>query len=163
MIVETKRISQSWWRGYNEARKYARIHGSLHDIKARYVCENGYKLGSWVTEQKHTHRSGAIRTISVEQVELLTELGINWGADAPYAEYMALFLEHMKAYWETEGHCKISKKYICDDGYRLGPQVQVIRMRHRQGKLPEYAVEELDKIGFIWEPKENNKLAEEDG
>lgn len=58
---------QRWQAGYTAAREYYRQHGRL-DVKANYVTEQGYPLGSWLYEQKRRYR---VRTLKAERRKAL--------------------------------------------------------------------------------------------
>ena len=46
---ETVYARRYWNEMYEEAKKYAKEHGSIHDIHTSFVTEDGKKLGSWVS------------------------------------------------------------------------------------------------------------------
>ena len=62
---------QRWQAGYTAAREYYRQHGRL-DVKANYVTEQGYPLGSWLYEQKRRYRAG---TLKAERCRALEAIG----------------------------------------------------------------------------------------
>ena len=62
---------QRWQAGYTAAREYYRQHGRL-DVKANYVTEQGYPLGSWLYEQKRRYRAG---TLKAERCKALEAIG----------------------------------------------------------------------------------------
>ena len=62
---------QRWQAGYTAALEYYRQHGRL-DVKANYVTEQGYPLGSWLYEQKRRYRAG---TLKAERCRALEAIG----------------------------------------------------------------------------------------
>ena len=62
---------QRWQAGYNAAQEYCRQHGKL-DVKANYMTEQGYPLGSWLYEQKRRYREG---TLKAERCKALKAIG----------------------------------------------------------------------------------------
>ena len=65
--------NQAFWEsGYAHTVEYLREHGSLK-MPAKYVCEDGFKLWSWVNNQKVRIKKG---TLSPEKVEKLKEIGL---------------------------------------------------------------------------------------
>ena len=65
--------NQAFWEaGYNHALEYLKEHGSLR-ILPKYQCEDGFKLGRWIVNQKSRLKKG---TLSPEKVEKLKQLGL---------------------------------------------------------------------------------------
>ena len=65
--------NQAFWEaGYDHAVEYRREHGSLK-MPARYICKDGVKLWSWVSNQKTRLKKGSL---SPEKVEKLREIGL---------------------------------------------------------------------------------------
>ena len=53
-------------------------------------------------------------------------------------------------YVEEKGSPSVPKRYITDDGFRLGKWVIRQREKHREGRLDIYKVEMLEKLGIHW-------------
>ena len=65
--------NQAFWKsGYDHAVAYLQEHGGTN-IPQKYICDDGFKLGSWVTNQKTKLRKG---TLSAEKVEKLKTIGL---------------------------------------------------------------------------------------
>ena len=65
--------NQAFWEsGYNHAVAYLQEHGSLK-IMPKYVCEDGFKLGRWIVNQRSRMKKG---TLSPEKVEMLKGIGM---------------------------------------------------------------------------------------
>ncbi|MCD7980829.1 MAG: Helicase associated domain protein [Clostridiales bacterium] len=63
-----------WENAYELARDYYEEHGSL-DVRRKYVCDNGYGLGNWVSYQRKLRREGHL---SEEQIRRLDAIGFVW-------------------------------------------------------------------------------------
>lgn len=63
-----------WEEGFRHASEYAKEHGNLK-IPTGYICEDGFKLFYWLTNQKTKYKKGML---SEEQAKKLTDLGIRW-------------------------------------------------------------------------------------
>jgi hypothetical protein len=61
--------------------------------------------------------------------------------------------EALGAYKEREGHCRVPAKHF-ENGFGLGRWVDRQRQSKRNLSLSEERRQELDKIGFAWEPFE---------
>ena len=62
-----------WRQQYLLAEKYYKENGNLR-IPVSYIS-NGYKLGSWLKNQKAAQKRG---TLSIERIKLLEQIGIEW-------------------------------------------------------------------------------------
>jgi Helicase associated domain len=60
---------------------------------------------------------------------------------------------YLRMYKEREGHCRVPAKDI-ENGFGLGRWVDRQRQSKRNLSLSEERRQELDKIGFAWEPFE---------
>ena len=61
-----------WEKGYNYAVSYKNEHGTLK-IPKGYECVDGFKLKSWLNNQKSRYKNG---TLTNSQIEKLKEVGI---------------------------------------------------------------------------------------
>jgi hypothetical protein len=105
--------------------------------------ENGFRLGSWVNRR----RASKDREILPEaRRQQLDELGFDWD---PLETYWAKGLRYLTIYREREGHCRVPQKYV-ENGFRLG--TWVANWRKRKQILPEARRQQLDELGFVWDP-----------
>ena len=64
-------LSEVFWNsGYEHAVQYKSGHGSLK-MPIGYVCEDGFKLKSWLNNQKVKFRNGALNEVQAEKLKLL--------------------------------------------------------------------------------------------
>lgn len=61
--------------------------------------------------------------------------------------WFEVFLTHLKAYKEENGHCRVPLTFIGFEGYKLGQTVSNVR---HQNKITEEQRIELDALGFVW-------------
>ena len=60
-----------WEKGYSHALSYIEENGNLK-VPNGYECEDGFKLRSWVVNQKSRYKKG---TLTDEQIEKLKKIG----------------------------------------------------------------------------------------
>lgn len=65
----------AWECGYTHARAYMEQYGNLQ-VPAHYICEDGYKLKSWLNNQGIRYKDGRL---SDEQRMKLESIGMEWG------------------------------------------------------------------------------------
>lgn len=66
-------LKEAWDNGYAHAKEYyATLDGCV--APAKYVCEDGYKLGQWIRRQKKRLKDGKIDS---ETKRLLSNIGID--------------------------------------------------------------------------------------
>ena len=66
--------AERWDLGYEHAKRYFEVHWDL-DVPQRYVCEDGYRLGGWISAQRRSHKNGRL---PAERARLLEVLGLKW-------------------------------------------------------------------------------------
>ena len=65
-------FDEKWQRGYRYAKSYYQRFGTLK-ISLDYVTDDGYRLGSWLYEQR---KKISNRKLSEERIRLLQAIGI---------------------------------------------------------------------------------------
>lgn len=78
---------QRWQLGYEHAKEYYSQNNDL-TVPTHFICNDGYKLGSWIQNQRQARRSmirGVSQTgkknlykISSERIELLDKIAMQW-------------------------------------------------------------------------------------
>lgn len=64
-------LSEVFWNsGYEHALQYKNGHGSLK-MPVGYVCEDGFKLKSWLNNQKVKFRNGTLNEVQTEKLRVL--------------------------------------------------------------------------------------------
>jgi hypothetical protein len=100
--------------------------------------ENGFALGQWVSNRRHS------QTLSEARRQQLDKLGFVWG---PYEANWEEGLGHLITYKEREGHCRVPKDHN-ENGFSLGHWVG--NRRSEEGSMPAERRRQLDALGFIW-------------
>jgi hypothetical protein len=103
--------------------------------------ENGFRLGGWVVGQRQKQE-----TLSKARRQQLDELGFVW---KPFEMDWAEGIRYLTLYKEREGHCRISPTHK-ENGFRLGQWVE--NRRHNKHLLSEARRQQLDDLGFDWDP-----------
>lgn len=89
-------------------------------LPGKFLTSDGYRLGQWLQVQRSTWTS-----LTLDRKERLESLP-GWVLDV-IAEKWETGFRHVRHYVESEGHCKIPKKFLSSDGYRVGQWLQVQR------------------------------------
>ena len=88
--------------------------------------------------------------ISQERIDELNSLGFILDAN----EYVWLEgITHLKRFIEREGHVLVPQPHE-EDGFRLGSWVQTRRQEYKRGILAQEQIDELNRLGFIWDVRE---------
>jgi hypothetical protein len=141
--IVVKRATTYWEEGLGAATAYRRIHGHLR-VKANYVTETGFKLGSWIVVRRMQYREGRL---SPERSAQLDALGMIW--DPLEADWRSA-VAAASQYRAVHGDLRVPAKYVTDDGFRLGSWVSSVRSKRTS--LPPERVQELDALGMAWQP-----------
>jgi superfamily II DNA or RNA helicase len=138
VLVESSTASWEFWFGILELFKQTEGHCKVpHGYKL-----NGFKLGSWVGNQRTKQYS-----MPPERKQQLDDMGFAWDA---YAAAWAEGFSKLLQFKQTEGHCKVPHGYKLN-GFKLGSWVR--NQRTIQYTLPPERKQQLDDIGFIWDLK----------
>jgi len=134
-----------WEEGFRYLTIYKKREGHCR-VPQRHK-ENGFRLGSWVDRQR---QSKDAETLSEARRQQLDELGFVWNAlDAAWEEGFRYLTIH-KA---REGHCRVPATHK-ENGFRLGQWVGV--QRHNADTLSAPRRQQLDELGFVWDPFETD-------
>jgi Helicase associated domain len=117
----------AWDQGLRRLREYIEEHGNSL-VPQSYVVD-GYKLGSWVTVQRHKHAKGALDPERERRLGTLP----GWFWDARAAHWEVGF-RYLREYVEKNGHARVPQSCVVD-GYRLGTWVNTQRNFRSQGRL----------------------------
>ena len=137
-----------WQNAYDHAKKFFLEHGDLN-VYQEYECDDGFKLGVWIVNQRTKYREGRLDT---EQIAKLEAIGMIWNKNDVFWENG---IAHAKSFYAEHGNLNIPQKYVCSDGYHLGHWIIGIRAKYKAGNLPSDRIAELEMLGIEWERKQN--------
>lgn len=166
-------IGRAWENGYQELVNYYKEHGNV-DVNSRYVTEDGYPLGKFVSNQRlawKNSRAGTEaggRKLLPERERRLNELGFLWekrkkdmetetaGTDRG-SKYDAKWDEKFRLaenYYREHGDLEVPKEYTVQ-GVRLGRWVNALRSARIRPESSHYRlnaerIRQLDSIGMRW-------------
>jgi len=117
-------------------------------VPASYKTDDGFKLGSKVSERRQEFKKNRLKTAMVVE---LNELGFIWDFEA-YS--WQTFIDNLKNYIAKMGNTLVPKDYKTDDGFPLGMRVSRRRKEFKENGLGTTKVAELNELGFIWDTEE---------
>ena len=139
---------ENWQRGIAAASAYHREHGDLR-VSARFVTEDGFPLGTWITVRRSRHSQG---TLSPERVAALDALDMIW---EPYEDEWGRGLSAARGYRDAHGHIRVPTSFVTDSGFPLGSWISNRRTDRRANKLAPDRVAALDALGMIWDARDD--------
>ena len=152
-------IRNEWERMYNLAKAYYMYHGHLK-VPRHFSTKNGYEfdkegssLGKWINTQYCRNTKGILQE---EESEKLTSSGMSFANQK--AEKWDKMYALAKAYYEHHGNLRVLSSFKTKNGYEkdengddLGTWVNAQRRHYAIGKLSKKHLEELKKIGMLFE------------
>lgn len=129
--------------------KYREEYGDVY-VPSEYVTPDGKALGNWCNGMRQRYRMG--RMIP-ERIQRFEAIGFDW---YPFGQYWREGYKHAKEYYEQYGNLNAAKKFICNDGYRLGYWLitqRNVRAGKTRGILNERQIGLLDELGMVWDSK----------
>ena len=144
--------SQQWERGFEHAKAYYEEHGDL-DVKSQYVCDDGYRLGSWIANNRSWHANNSCANVLTEErTKRLEAIGMIWHRNnAVWERYYNAVAE----YYKDHGHINIPVAYVDANGLKLGEwlnrQKQIKKGNKKKAvPLTEEQIERLEMLGIVW-------------
>jgi superfamily II DNA or RNA helicase len=138
-------LQHEFERALAELAAYAVAHGNAR-VPQDYATHNGYRLGSWCSDQRKRYRRGKL---SVERVQALEALGFDWEPNqAAYDRGLA----ELRGYVAEHGDARVPDGYKTTGGHGLAKWCGLRRREYKAGKLDEDQVAELEALGFVWDP-----------
>ena len=138
------RLQAAWETGLDHLRWYVERNGHAR-VPGRFATDDGYQLGNWVFLQRQ--KEG----YDPERRARLDSLGFVWNLrDSDRREAWEEGYHHLLEYMEVHGHANVPRKFITDDGYRLGTWVGTQRQSAKEEGYDPGHRARLDALGFIW-------------
>lgn len=140
-------LNESWEQKFIQLCQFQNEYGHCN-VPLRY--HGNSSLGTWVNMQRSLYKKG---TLIEERVFKLLNLGFIFD---PISQ---IWKEKISALCEFKlqfGHCIVPAKY--KENPSLGTWVSKQRMEYRVKRLSQDKVLQLEALGFIWEPKNKNKV-----
>jgi len=134
-----------WQKNFQYAQEYYLKHGDLL-VPRHYECSDGFKLDTWLQNQRTKYRTGKL---SDDRIEKLESIGMIWSPEELRWENGIM---HAKAYFKEFGDLAVPQKYVSPDGYNLGTWLGTVRKNYRNGKLSAERIRQLECIGVVWDP-----------
>ncbi len=143
---------QSWDNGLAHAKAYRQAYGNL-DVKSRFVCEDGFALGMWISRMRMlkagtNHRSH----LSEGQQKQLDELGMVWSKqDLGFERGFDAAVQ----YFVQNGHLNVPCQYETREGFKLGAWLSSLRKRRNRLSLEQQ--QQLDRLHMNWDGRNQSQ------
>jgi Helicase associated domain len=137
-------FTDTWEEGFRLLLDYVERHRDARIAKSYTI--GGYKLGDWVTRQRHLRSEGRL---DADRERRLHDLP-GWAWDAAAAKWEEGFRQLLD-YAEHHGDARVPQSYTVD-GYPLGAWVGTQRAFNTKGKLdPDRKRRLQDLPGWTWD------------
>ncbi len=143
-----------WLAAYERAREYFETYGNL-DVKADYICDDGFRLGAWITNNRTAYINNSNSLLNDKRVKLLNEIGMIWSKNNSLWERN--FAE-AKKYYEANGNLNMPHGYVTKSGVKLGAWIDKLKQikngnTNAGAKLSDEQISRLEDIGMEWGTK----------
>ena len=135
----------NWDSGLAAAAAYSAEHGELRGAR-NYVTPDGFRLGTWLGARRRDRSTGVL---SPERIAALDAVGMVWRT---YDHAWEAALEEARRFSTEHGHLQIPFPFKSPSGFALGAWLNNQRVQRRKGILPESKIVQLDRLGIVWEP-----------
>lgn len=140
-------LDDPWESGYEHAQKYYEQFSNL-SVPSSYICDDGYRLGTWIANQRNDHNSPKkYHSVSREQAERLEQIGMIWNPaevkwNTSYLRAVEFFNDH--------GNLKLPPRYRTAENYDLGDWLRQQREKYWNNQLTEDQISKLNAIAMDW-------------
>ena len=138
-VAILERLGVSWDRWFGLLQRFKQREG--HCLVPVSHEENGYKLGVWVSNQRHGRNH-----LPEDRLNRLNSIGFSWD---PIDEQWEKGFEELEYFRKQKGHCLVPAT-LQSRGFGLGNWVS--RQRNQSDTLDTSQINRLNLIGFSWNP-----------
>lgn len=140
--------TRSWNRGCEALKNYIETYGDA-DVNAKYVTEDDYQLGKWVSNLRSKYKRGEL---TEEQIQMLEDLGMIWDK---YSRKWEINFQAAEEYFQSHGNLRVPHNYRTTNGISLGIWIanqRNIYFGKKEGAAPlsEHQIERLNAIEMVW-------------
>lgn len=144
-------IEAQWQHHFGAAAEFYDKNGHL-DVPVSYTAEDGFPLGSWLSQIRTARRRDSKRRLTEAQIDQLDSIGMQWESRKDI-----LWMQGYKvaeAYFKANGHLNVPSTYKTPEGFALGKWVNRQQYAYKNpGKsntvLSIERVQLLQKIGVF--------------
>ena len=141
------KLPDPWQNGFVHAKRYYRKHRNLL-VPAGYVCDDGYDLYKWITNQRNNRNNPSrYHQLTSEQAARLEKIGMVW--DVSERQWLDAY-KTATGYFRKYGNLDVPARYKTESGTNLGEWVRTQRDNYRKGALPAEYIQKLEMIGIDW-------------
>ncbi|MEB8515244.1 helicase associated domain-containing protein, partial [Acidithiobacillus ferriphilus] len=115
-------------------------------VPTSHIEPDGFRLGNWVGARRKDYRMGRLTPERIAELEAVP--GWVWSIlEDDWDRGVAA----LRAFVEREGHAKIPKRHVTQDGLRLGTWVGSRRVEYLENRLAIERIAELEAVpGWVW-------------
>jgi hypothetical protein len=138
-------INDEWNRQFEYLQEFRNKYSDRWPLQREEYPE-GNKLGTWCSNQRKAQNDGKI---SVDRFEKLKGIGFEWDPNNDAWQRQLVYL--LKFRKECPDRWPLRREEY-PEGNKLGSWCGMQRQAHKVGKLEAEWVEQLERIGFEWDP-----------
>jgi superfamily II DNA or RNA helicase len=138
-------LDDAWENRFARLESYAQREGHSR-VPAPYCDKDGFRLGSWVVNQRQVYLRGTLEQERRRRLEALP--GWTWTVlDDAWEDRFA----RLESYVQHEGDSRVPTDYYDSDGFRLGSWVNNQRQAYQRGTLEQERRRRLEALpGWTW-------------
>ena len=133
---------ERWKQRYQELAEYKKGHGHCNVPKGS--IQEYKQLGEWVNTQRKIYSK---MNMPKDRIEQLNAIGFDWD---PLATKWNQMFQALVEYKKEHGDCNVPQRST--EYKQLGIWVTNQRFEYNKGGMPEHRINQLNNIGFDWDP-----------
>ena len=139
-------FTNQWENSFEQLKCFTREYGNA-DVSIKYIAANGFKLGTWVSNQRKTKSKKALSQDRIDRLEALS--GWTWD---PFTNQWEESFGQLQFYVKEHGNAALPQKYINEDGYKIRAWVGTQRTNKANNSLSQERINRLEALnGWCWD------------
>jgi predicted helicase len=121
-------------------------------VHGKFKTDNGYPLGSWVSEQRKAKKKNSLSMDRIQKLESIR----GWSWD-PTEDIWQEGFGYLKEFVNLKGHARVPSRHINSNNFNLGAWVNSQRVNKKRKILSDEHIIILESIqGWSWNPAEDD-------
>ena len=117
-----------------------------------------WKAGEWLMHRRNDYRNGTLDQWIIDELD---SMGVVWSNPSARnrvdtAQRQKSFIERLRRHHDETGDINLPRGAVLDlpgnPEWQAGGQLSNWRAEYRRGDLAQWIVEELESMGFVWNP-----------
>ena len=148
-------IDDAFENGFNSLKNFVEENNHAR-VPNRYIDNDGYNLGSWVSNIRFNFRNGKLSKDQIKKLETVNSWFWESYIEIDNKKKFQKGINYLEKFIKTYNHSRVPNKHTEKDGFMLGQWTSRLRADKKIGILKEERIHQLESLnGWIWDIHED--------